>query len=822
MLRIYRVSPCTRGDRLAMTKWRNESVVTARSTCTRHLIVSFAFVLLYLFLNLPQVMLVSRLGCTAWYPSIGLAMALMLGVSPCYGLLVCLCDVLSGWLIYHQPFRSWSETLGAIGLAACYAAAAYILRGPLRIDLCLSHRRDIVRYVSVTLAGATASTLIGVACLVGDHTIGWNEFGRSALGWFLGDAVALLGVTPFLLLHVFPWVRSSITPECATYKGQSDFATFKRGANLELLGQTFVLLAMLWYMFGLSSSRFSHLYLCFVPIIWIALRQGIRRVVTGVLVVNFGIILAVYLFPPATIMNTKLGCFMLVISATGLAVGSEVNERERTAIDLRKKSDYLDRLIQNSPLGIIVLDYRGRVELANSAFESLSLYEQDELISVNVDRLLASGARPKPEELDIIPRVFAGEAVRALVPWRRKDGKIIQVKINAVPLILNGFVQGAYEICQDVTESVDARKAREEDAESLNRLVNTLQRRTVEMEFLNDMRDWLECLETEREVGLAVAESMPKLFPECISGAMYLLRSVEEVAEAEICWGEARTLEPMFAPSTCWSLRRGRAHWSEPGTKGIRCSHLPPGNSESLCAPLIAQGCTQGILHLEFPAAHSLSESDAETLRDSRRRLAISVAGHLATSLSSLRLRETLQEQSVRDPLTDLFNRRFLEESLDTELLRAKRNQKPVSILLLDLDHFKILNDAFGHDAGDFVLRAVANAFRGFFRGGDICCRYGGEEFAIILPESSSQNAAVRANALRSEIKRLALHYKGQPLGSITMSGGVVTFPEHGSMSSALLSAADQCLYESKSNGRDRITLPSLHRAAFSEEKASS
>ena len=782
---------------------------SGRSTAVRHLILSFVFVLLYLFLNFPRVMLISRLGCTAWYPAVGLSMALMLGVSPWYGFLVCFSDALSGWLIYRQPIWSWSETVGAVGLTVCYAAAACALRGPLRIDLSLRRRRDVVLYTLATLAAGVGSTLIGVACLAAERTIRWDEFGRSAVTWFLGDGVGLLGVAPFFLLHIFPWVRNAIAFEPVERQQASDVIPSSTWASVELLGQAFVLLAALRFMFGVS-----HMYLCLIPIIWIALRQGIGRVVTGLLVLNFGIILSIYVFAPPDIVNTNVGFFMLVISAAGLIVGSEVSERERTSIDLHKQTDYLHCLIQNSPLGILVLDYRGRVELANIAFEKLSHYEQHELISADIDRLLLSDVRPKEKELDIVPRVFAGEAVRALVPWRRKDGKIIQVKINAVPLILNGYVQGAYEICQDVSEYVDAHDAREKHAESLNQLVKTLQRRAAEMEFLNDMRDWLECLETEKEVGPVVAESIPRLFPDCISGAMYVFKAMPGPAEAEVSWGESRIRQSISAARECWSLRRGRSHWSVPGAAGVRCSHLGFTDSESLCIPLLAQGGVQGVLHLEFPSrARSLSESDAESLRDSRRRLAISVAGHIATSLNNLRLRDTLREQSVRDPLTDLFNRRFMEESLDAELRRAKRNEKPVSIVLIDLDYFKRFNDTFGHDAGDFVLRSVADLFRRFFRGGDLCCRYGGEEFAVILPESSSQFAAVRANALRSELKRLTLHYKTRTLGSLTFSGGIATFPEHGLTPSALLSAADGCLFESKSCGRDRITVPLLEVA---------
>ena len=148
-----------------------------------------------------------------------------------------------------------------------------------------------------------------------------------------------------------------------------------------------------------------------------------------------------------------------------------------------------------------------------------------------------------------------------------------------------------------------------------------------------------------------------------------------------------------------------------------------------------------------------------------------------------------------------------MEESLDREMQRAVRKNHPVSVLFIDLDHFKRFNDTFGHDAGDLVLRSIADLFRKVFRVDDVICRYGGEEFGIILPESSAENAAIRANALRKEIKKLEIQYKNHTLGTITLSIGVACFPEHGRTSEELLKAADQCLYQSKAGGRDLVTV---------------
>jgi len=190
------------------------------------------------------------------------------------------------------------------------------------------------------------------------------------------------------------------------------------------------------------------------------------------------------------------------------------------------------------------------------------------------------------------------------------------------------------------------------------------------------------------------------------------------------------------------------------------------------------------------------------------------VGSQIALSLASLQLRETLREQSIRDPLTRLFNRRFLEESLDRELELAKRKKQSIAIIFMDLDHFKRFNDNFGHDAGDMVLQSLADLLRTFFRATDICCRFGGEEFAIILPESSAQEAAARANALRCKVKRLRLQYKHENLGPLSLSAGVASFPEHASASDELLKVADRCLYESKAGGRDVVTVASIKASA--------
>jgi diguanylate cyclase (GGDEF)-like protein len=172
-----------------------------------------------------------------------------------------------------------------------------------------------------------------------------------------------------------------------------------------------------------------------------------------------------------------------------------------------------------------------------------------------------------------------------------------------------------------------------------------------------------------------------------------------------------------------------------------------------------------------------------------------------------LRLRESLRDQSIRDPLTGLFNRRFMQESLDRELQRARRKGRPLAVIFIDIDHFKRFNDVFGHDAGDAVLRAFAQLMTSFFRGDDVICRYGGEEFALILPESNEQDAALRMSQFGARVKGMVVVHEDKPLDQISVSVGIAAFPEHGPSIETLLRAADQALYVSKREGRDRISI---------------
>ncbi len=172
----------------------------------------------------------------------------------------------------------------------------------------------------------------------------------------------------------------------------------------------------------------------------------------------------------------------------------------------------------------------------------------------------------------------------------------------------------------------------------------------------------------------------------------------------------------------------------------------------------MAGGDTLGILHVR---------SSGGEFTQATHQMVLTLAEHIALLLSNLYLRDTLRQQSIRDPLTGLFNRRFREETLAREVARARRAKSPLGVIMLDIDHFKCFNDTHGHAAGDAVLKALGGFLLEHVRGGDVPCRYGGEEFALILPGAVPADAAQRAEELRSKRRACAPAWPGRPWGRL-------------------------------------------------------
>jgi signal transduction histidine kinase/CheY-like chemotaxis protein len=343
--------------------------MSRQRTIVGHISLSLGFLVSFVLLNRPEVLLFSKLGSVVWYPPIGVAFALLLGISPWYGIALAIADSLAGSLIYRQAL-TYSQTVGALCVAVVYSGAAYLLRSVLRIDPALRRQRDVVQYVLVTSVAAIVSTAGGVLFLIADHEIRWVEFWRAAPEWFLGDEVGLLGVAPFLLIHVAPRIRKQLFPSEPAASQAVDFQdATKLWAPFESLMQLTSILILLWVMFGLTSGQL--LSPIFIPVTWVALRKGIRGVASCLLILNFGMVAALRMYPPPPGLP-KTAILMFVVSAVGLILGSSFSERKTTAAELLARTAELTQANRELVLAKAKAEDASRIKsdfLANMSHE---------------------------------------------------------------------------------------------------------------------------------------------------------------------------------------------------------------------------------------------------------------------------------------------------------------------------------------------------------------------------------------------------------------------------------------------------------------------
>jgi diguanylate cyclase (GGDEF)-like protein len=273
--------------------------------------------------------------------------------------------------------------------------------------------------------------------------------------------------------------------------------------------------------------------------------------------------------------------------------------------------------------------------------------------------------------------------------------------------------------------------------------------------------------------------------------------------EAAAVWGPLPPASLIFPPGECWAHRRGQLHVASGHEQW--CTHVADHEHVSICMPLLAQGETLGMLHLLGDAA-ALGAADAASLAE-KCRLAKILADNIGLGIANLKLRESMRTLSTRDPLTGLFNRRYLEEALVQEQHRSRRNAAQLAVIMIDIDHFKQFNDNFGHDGGDAILCELGAFLKKHVRGSDIACRYGGEEFALILSPSTAEGARQRAEKIREGAMRLEVCHANRDLGAIALSLGVAMFPEHASEAATMIKAADIALYRAKHGGRNRVVM---------------
>jgi diguanylate cyclase (GGDEF)-like protein/PAS domain S-box-containing protein len=446
----------------------------------------------------------------------------------------------------------------------------------------------------------------------------------------------------------------------------------------------------------------------------------------------------------------------------------------------RQIREELERFFDLSVDLFCIRTYEGQFKRLNSAWERTLGYTRDDLF----EKPFTAFIHPD----DIQPTLAK---VRELINgkntlhfdnrYRTKNGGYRWLRWTATCVPEEQLI---YSAARDITDRREAEVARARHAETVALVSQTM--------------DVLQSCETEVDACRVIDRMTPQLF-KGFSGGVYQLAASRNVLERIAAWGTLAPSENFIAPADCLALKRGRGALTKQDSP-LHCVHTNESRTAYICIPMVALNDTIGMLHLR-------QESDDAPIEEQHLPFATNMAEQFALTLANLRLKETLRAQSIRDPLTGLFNRRYLEESLEREIHRASRNGTPLSVLMLDLDHFKRFNDTFGHDAGDAVLREWGGFLQVRVRFEDIVCRLGGEEFAIVLPDAKQEAADEVAQRICQDARTLTVSHRNNQLGPITVSIGVAFFPTHGANAEMLLQRADQALYQAKGAGRNQVVL---------------
>ena len=338
----------------------------------------------------------------------------------------------------------------------------------------------------------------------------------------------------------------------------------------------------------------------------------------------------------------------------------------------------------------------------------------------------------------------------------------------------------------------------------LNGKNEALTMRERESNLINELNEGFQLCSNLEEAANLCAIFGNKIFPGK-KGALYLTTPSRIDLELFSKWPNEFTPSAHVISHDCWALRKGRVHVYDIHDTSLPCSHYEVASEDliHICIPLVAQGEALGLLYFEFYRKHN----NSKILNNKLIPLLNQVAQVMTLAIVNLQLRATLHIQALHDPLTGLYNRRYLEDAIVKELTFSKRRKVSFVVMMLDLDHFKEFNDLNGHQAGDIVLKDVSLYISKFARQYDTVCRYGGEEFLIILNETNLEDAVKRAEELRVDISNMTMYNGKNKLQVPTISIGIACFPEHGDTSEKLIKAADNALYQAKREGRNKVVI---------------
>lgn len=463
----------------------------------------------------------------------------------------------------------------------------------------------------------------------------------------------------------------------------------------------------------------------------------------------------------------------------------------------------LRKIIESASDMIAALDQEQRFIIFNEAYqrEFKRIFDKSIAVNASLDEVLRDVSPDKHDMAEVWKDALEHNESTKTIEFMLDDDKNIYEmntsQIQQVDGAIIGLVHSARNITKRVREHTELQESYEKQTEGMQELRN----KNEQITLLVEMSDIMLACNSLEELGDVMSKYSQRLLG-FASGYLFIMHPSKNYLEKTCYWGAPHTHEQTFTPDQCWAIRLGRLHQANSSPEELVCTHIKTSDvsdSTLLCVPLMAQNDIYGLLHIEVQGKHT-------TLLDENKRLLLTAFAELtALALANVRLRENLRHQSIRDPLTGLYNRRYLEDFLFKQLHQAERSKSPFAVMMLDLDHFKKINDTWGHEAGDAVLKEFSHILQEDIRLGDLAARYGGEEFLIVFYDITLEAAKMRAESIRLSISKLQVNYGAQPIGQVTVSIGLAMYPADGKTPSELIEAADKALYQAKKNGRNQI-----------------
>jgi diguanylate cyclase (GGDEF)-like protein len=492
---------------------------------------------------------------------------------------------------------------------------------------------------------------------------------------------------------------------------------------------------------------------------------------------------------------------LLLLLLAFVLAGSELSIRRQMEAKNKKSQVQLRSIIEGASDMIAAFDKDNRFIIFNQPYqiEFKQLFKKTITVGMSLDDALTEAPEEK-NELALVWKnsLLMNETNQNIEINGEQDEKIVYEMMVSFMQNDENEVDGSVQIIRNISKRVNQHLELQKSYESLAMGMTRLKEKNEQISLLVEMSDIMLACSSQDELSHVMSKYSARML-QFARGYLYVMHPSKNYLEIIASWGGPTPQMITFIPDQCWAIRRGRTHLVNVNHEELICNHVEQADHPEIliCVPLMAQNDIYGLLYLE------LAPKEIERIEDHK--LLINAFSELtALALANVRLRENLRHQSIRDPLTSLYNRRYLEDFLFKQLHQAERSNVPLCVLMFDLDHFKKINDTYGHDAGDAALKEFGRILQSDIRVSDVASRYGGEEFMVVLYDADAAAAKARADSIREAFSMAQIRYGAQIIGPLSVSIGIAEFPKDGKTLEILIETADRALYYAKNNGRNQ------------------